>query len=334
MNQTIHTTRTIAIVFVLLVATLLPATAQTTIRRVTTTGDAGNDGSSWAEAMTLQAALAASTTPGDQVWIATGLYTPHATDRTATFSIPAGVLVYGGFIATPANNTIASRDPAVRSFLSGDLGRNRGNRDGNRNGTLPGDVPAYEATRADNSHTVVTISGAGVTLDGLNIRSGEDGTATTATARNGAGLYAGAGTAGATIRNCVFEFNEIGTNGNEDYGGGAYFTDDVTLIGCTFNDNRADRAGAVYFQKTATLTDCNFTGNTAIVLGLSGGGTYFEGIATLMGCDFTNNEALGNGGGAYFDQQATLTNCNFTNNRSMFFPDSAAVLTLMLFRLR
>ena len=65
-------------------------------RRVTTTGDAGNDGSSWTQAMTLHAALTASVW-GDQVWIAAGTYKPDATDRTVTFSIPEGVLVYGGF---------------------------------------------------------------------------------------------------------------------------------------------------------------------------------------------------------------------------------------------
>ena len=51
--------------FVLLVATFLPVAAQT-MRQVTTTGNTSADGSSWTSAMTLQAALMASTTAVDK----------------------------------------------------------------------------------------------------------------------------------------------------------------------------------------------------------------------------------------------------------------------------
>ena len=90
----------IAVAFVLLVATILPSFAQTTtIRRVIASPAGGGtpDGSDWTtNAMTLEDALMASM-EGDQVWVAAGEYKPHADDRTATFTIPAGVLVYGGF---------------------------------------------------------------------------------------------------------------------------------------------------------------------------------------------------------------------------------------------
>ena len=100
------------------------------IRRVTTTGAGNESGSSWANASQLQAALAASTTSGNQVWIAAGTYKPHADDRTATFTIPEGVLVYGGF----AGNEADDFDPATTArmgaatILSGDLMSDDGTR--------------------------------------------------------------------------------------------------------------------------------------------------------------------------------------------------------------
>ena len=109
--------RTIAVTFILIAATLLPATAQTIIRRVTMTGNTSADGSTWATAMTLQAALMASTTVGDQIWIQAGTYKPgpaddgdDATDeRAATFTILVGVRVYGGFVGDEP----ADFDPAT-----------------------------------------------------------------------------------------------------------------------------------------------------------------------------------------------------------------------------
>ena len=169
------------VAFVLLAATILPASAQT-IRRVTTTGDAGADGSSWANAMTLQTALAASTMAGDQVWIAQGTYKPDATDRTATFRIPTGVLVYGGFVGTDAAtgddgfDPVAGTDGRARetdgaftneTILSGDLATDDGTRP--TAGAAQSVIDAYIATRDDNSYSVVTLAGANVRLNGLTI---------------------------------------------------------------------------------------------------------------------------------------------------------------------
>ena len=64
--------------------------------------------SSWADACPeLQSALSVAG-PGDQVWVATGIYKPdydvdtnqHTGDREATFQLINGVAVYGGFDAT------------------------------------------------------------------------------------------------------------------------------------------------------------------------------------------------------------------------------------------
>ena len=204
----------IAVAFVLLVATILPSFAQTTtIRRVTTAGT--GDGSSWANAMALQDALMASTV-GDQVWIAAGTYKPHADDRTETFTIPAGVLVYGGFDpVADASDTDASSRSGGATILSGDLMSN------DDSGTFN-----------DNSHTVVTIGGANVTLDGLTITAGKGGNP--ADENQGAGLYAGAVATGATLTACTFNNNNASGGG-----GGAYFAVPATLANCVAVDNRA-----------------------------------------------------------------------------------------------
>ena len=279
------------------------------IRRVTTTGDALGDGSDWTKAMTLQAALEASTTVGDQVWIAEGTYKPDATDRAATFTVPAGVLVYGGFVGTEADDF----DPAntartgAATILSGDLADNDVGRE----------EADYNALRNDNSYSVVTVTGPGATLDGVTITAGESGTSGV-----GGGLYAVLGAAtNMMVRDCLF------TNNNADNsGGGAYFTESTILTGCTFTDNTAvENGGGAFFDavllgEASRLTDCTFTGNEA---GKDGGGAYFGGVlfgeaATLTGCTFTDNTTEESGGGTYFSfgEIATLMGCTFKDNEA------------------
>ena len=294
----------IGIVFVLLVATFLPSSAQT-IRRVTVGGAGNRSGTSWANASQLQAALEASNTAGDQVWIAAGTYNPHATDRTVTFSIPAGVLVYGGFAGNEA--TLANRAGGA-TILSGDLLGDDGTRPVRPLATADQTVynaarAVYDATRDDNSNnTVVTITGANVTLDGLTITAGN-----LQTYDSGGGLYAGSGTADATLTGCTFTNNEAG-----DIGGGAFFRSTVTLTDCIFIGNEADSdGGGAHFFTTATLTGCIFTGNTTAA---NGGGAGFFNPVTLTGCTFTGNTARFGGGAASFNRAATLTNCVVVGN--------------------
>ena len=298
----------------------------TPVLRVRTDGDSLADGSSWANAMTLKAALMASTTAGDQIWITAGTYMPHEDDRTATFTIPEGVLVYGGFAGdentftpddplTPANEDTRLRNAegvlTNVTILSGDLMRDDGTRpvqpaEGEDMTAYNAARAAYDATRDDNSYTVVTIAGENVTLDGLTITAGADG-------NQGAGLYVGDGTAGITLTGCTFNNNSA-----DNFGGGAYFREAATLTGCDFTGNTAgggfgQSGGGASFYGTATLTGCTFTGNEA----RSGsGGASFFGTATLTACTFAGNKSSQFGGGANFYRTATLTACTFTGNES------------------
>ena len=323
-----------------------------TIRRVTTAGNAVNDGSTWANAMSLQAALAVAIEAGDQIWIAAGTYKPvepasaisTSEEREATFTIPAGVLVYGGFEGdeasfTPDNpGTSTNEDTRDQNaegalmhvtILSGDLADNDLTDRKNANYTL---------FRNDNSYSVVTVGSADVTLDGLTIEGGEHGAEVRdlfGISRYGAGLYAGAGTAGITLTTCTFNNNSA-----DDNGGGAYFAESATLTNCVFDNNNADYGGGAYFFGTATVTSCTFTGNTVINNFSSGGGAYFSGTATVMSCTFTGNTARGifsSGGGAIFLGIATVTNGIFTGNEAtsggggVTFREAATVINSTLY---
>ena len=292
-------------------------------------GTIGGDGTTWASATTLDIALR-NASSGDQIWIKTGTYTPVslATDATTatddqremTFTIPAEVQVYGGFAGTetafdPTNDPRARNTdgtfthPTVLSgdLLGGDLAR-------------PGpdeNADPYNAARADNSNTVVTLAGANTTLDGLTITGGQDGGRLVVEFEiGGAGLFADEGATGAVIRNCLFTGNNSSGNTlGPNSGGGAYFVEAVTLTNCTFSDNRVgSNGGGAYFAAAATLTSCVFSANEAT--NGTGGGAYFAGAETTLDqCTFMNNRTLNEGGGAYFFAgETTLTNSTFTGN--------------------
>ena len=264
---------------------------------------------------------------GDQIWIAAGKYHPvtlanDATtatneERAATFNIPTGVLVYGGFAGDEA--ALVAR-AGGETILSGDLLGDDETRPDEETRPAPGEDmtaynaarTAYAASRNDNSNTVVTINDPGVTLDGLTITAGEGGTDLDGAGPNrnfgGAGLYAGVPATGITLTDCTFTGNE-----SVDSGGGATFLGTATLTGCTFigNQTPCGAGGGAYFEEETTLTSCIFTSNEANYAG--GGGAYFEEEATLTGCIFTSNEAY-SGGGLYFNSGGTIINLTLYNN--------------------
>ena len=305
--------KTLSLTLILTAATFLPAAAQT-IRRVTLTGDATADGSTWPDVMTLQAALASTLVANDQIWIQAGTYTPvtpagatpTAEERAMTFTIPAGVLVYGGFVGNePDDFDLTTDRTGGETILSGDL--------------LGGD-PArteanYEAMRNDNSLSVVTIGGNGVTLNGLTIQGGQGGADVPnpmgpITFKYGAGLYSAF--SNTTLVSCTFRSNDVTAEGT-GRGGGAHFNGAATLTSCTFTDNMAQvDGGAIYTNGsfTITLTDCTFTNNTA---SKTGGAVNLSNPSILTNCTFTGNRATFSGGAANLSA-STLTGCVFTGN--------------------
>ena len=278
--------------------TITSRPAGATIFRVTIAGAGARDGSSWANAMPLQAALAASNSL-DQVWIAGGIYKPHATDRRVSFTIQGGVMVYGGFSGNEATFDPTTNDTRPRNaegvltnvtILLGDLLGDDGTRPvrparGESYETYRVVRAVYDATRDDNSHTVVTITGSNAILDGLTITAGQGGTEVgdfnSGYTNYGAGLYAGAGTAGTTLTGCAFNNNGVGRSRS---GGGARFDGTVTLTNCTFTGNEGSGAS---FGGTATLTNCVVVGNE----GYQGGGLWFSSGGTVINSTLYNNNA-------------------------------------------
>ena len=141
--------------------------------------------------------------------------------------------------------------------------------------------------------TVLTITGAEVTLRNIIVQNGR--------AQYGAALNTSGG-ANVTAEGCVFRNN---------YGSG--------------ESQYSFVYGAVRVQSncTMTLTDCEFTGNT-VVAGI-GSAFYSTGMATLTNCSFTNNSgktlhlehnntSRSDGAAAFDGGTAVLTDCSFINN--------------------
>ncbi|MFM2092492.1 MAG: hypothetical protein RLZZ127_2981, partial [Planctomycetota bacterium] len=215
---------------------------------------AGN-GTSWADAYPrLEQALVAAL-PGDQVWVAAGLYVPTTgTDQAASFTVGSQVSVFGGFAGGETSRQ--DRDPDAHPVvLSGEIGA---------------------AGPGDNSDVVVVMQ-PGSVLDGVTVRDGDGtadgagvriGTATDVaivrcrilanrTTANGAGLSIAAG-GGATVLGTVFEGNVAGGNG----GAIANASARSAFVNCVFTANAAGIGGAVY-TGGALIASSTFSGNSA-----------------------------------------------------------------------
>ncbi len=232
------------------------------------------DGMRWDSAfLHLQEALAQASDT-DEIRVAEGLYWPDLGggqtpgDRTASFQLPDGVNLYGGFPS--GGGTWDQRNPSVhKSILSGDIG-----------------VPHLTS---DNSYHVVTATGAGRTsiLDGLVIIAGfANGNGAY---MDGAGIYNLHGSP--LVRNCT-----LVANAAAGAGGGAYNSySNPAFINCVFSGNTAgDCGGGVYSEQgDVTVTNCTFTANHAI---WRAGGVFDRtGTTTLTNCILWGNSRLSKG---------------------------------------
>ena len=297
-----------------------------------------NDGTSWANAYTdLQDALGQAG-PGDSIFVADGIYLPTTgTNRTISFTIPRGVLVYGGFASGEAN--LAARDLSLgnETILSGDIGIGI---------TTLGDFD--DAGYDDNSYHVVSMINADALLDGFIVQGGNANGSESD--EEGGGIYA---IEAETLRNMTVRYNissgdgggmfisnsSIGTltavncmvydNKSED-GGGMYLenesTGTITAVNCMVYDNEAkDDGGGMYLWSesigTVTAVNCMVYGNEAKH---DGGGMFLEnestGTLTAVNCTVYDNKAEGDGGGMllYNESTGTLTavNCTVYDNKA------------------
>jgi uncharacterized repeat protein (TIGR01451 family) len=281
-----------------------------------------HDGLSWATAYTtVQEGLDAAT-PGDEIWVAEGVYTPTNTiGRWATFQLMSGVALYGGFLGYGTGETLRSqRDWETHvTVLSGDL-------DGNDVTDPSGVVTDTDNITGTNAYHVVTGSGVTETavLDGFTITGGDPGggmynfggspTLTNVTFSGNYANYDGGGMYNGWYSNPTLTDVTFSGNGADDEGGGMYNDDsNPTLTNVTFSDNYALIGGGMYNDDSnPTLIDVTFSGNGA----LAGGGMDNDNSSpTLINVTFSgNNGGLLGGGMINYGSDPTLTNVTFSGN--------------------
>jgi predicted outer membrane repeat protein len=276
-------------------------------------------GTSWTDPCSLQTALSRAA-KGDEIWVAQGLYVPgEPAEVEATFLIPSGVALYGGFVGT--ESTREQRDwTAHPTILSGDLEGD----DANSNGNI---AETWEDIRGTNAYHVVTFDPTTeitpeTIIDGFTITAGNaDGPAVD---DRGGGLYCPLILA---RPDCSPTLINLVISGNSARQGGGLFVQNgaahMVLTQVTFQGNRAtDRGGGLYAQNGSfpVLTDVTFTGNH----GDKGGGFYSgsnksEAGITLTRVDLIDNYAERDGGGAYLygyqaGHRSTFTDVTFHGN--------------------
>ena len=286
---------------VLILAPASAARATPSILHVAPDGVNSGNCDSWANACTLQHALAVAFS-GDEIWVKAGVYYP-GTNRADTFTLENGVAIYGGFEGTE-NSRNQRNWQANITILSGDIDQNDTNTDGNNIAETWNDI------WGNNAYHVVVGDGTDNTavLDGFVITAG---LATGQWPRErGGGVFNSGGSP--KITNVTFSGNYAA-----NYGGGmSNMTSSPTLTNVTFSGNSATyHGGGMYNDSSSspTLTNVTFSGNSTAHYG--GGMSNFQSSPTLTNVIFSGNSAPSGGG---MDDQGgsspTLTNVTFSGN--------------------
>lgn len=265
------------------------------------------DGLSWATAFDSPNAALAIAQSGDKVWVKTGRYPAgNPVDRTdprsATFSIPSGVALIGGFDGTEVD--LAERAGHYeKTILSGDLGQ-PGLSDDNAYHVVSCRLSSGFPTGLTELNGFV-IEGGNADLPGEAVGGGvfmfntplwmSNCTIRNNRATYGAGLHAQP--AAMWVSMCKFINNHASKSGGAIWGHAISFK----LSHSTFRRNSADKGGAVYFN--ASLDD--IPGALPIVL--LHNALFFDNQARRGGAIFV-------GGSAYSSGKATFTNCTIAYN--------------------
>jgi hypothetical protein len=260
---------------------------------------APSDGSNWHHAyLRLDDALAVAG-QDSIIRIAAGTYRPDTTGlvdpRDATFALPSGVVLEGGYAGASATDPETRDTAAYETRLSGDIG-------------VPTD-------KTDNCYHVLRADGVddGTVIDGLTIIAGNaDGAGGP---NQGGGILINGGSP--TVRDCTLRENSA------QYGGGIFNNGGTaTLERVLFDGNEATASGgalynyAVLGASGVSVLDCDFVNNVAF----SNGGAVrnWDSAATFHACTFTSNHvryggaAVANGG----QGAPVFVRCIFENNRT------------------
>ncbi len=283
---------------------------------------AGGDGRSWAtafkelrDALDLAGAAAVDTIPGttdpdrsndvSEIWVAEGTYTPHASDRTASFVLVDGISLYGGFAGFEGTLEQRNPDPLTNyCVLSGDLA-----------GNDAGHTDLNDASRSDNSLHVLRADASvrSARVAGFQIFGGNGLNV------DGGGLLNSGGRIDLTDLIFSFHAARSGAAVADTASGGR-----LTISNCTFQYNTATASGGAVLLRNGEISDCVFRQNDAN----QGGGIAVVGSGgslTAVRCEFDRNRAITDdffgpqpqGGGIYGDRFCTklhLETCDFHDN--------------------
>jgi len=239
-------------------------TIDTTRHYASPTGLGSGSCESWANACTLNYALALASS-GDEIWVKAGTYLPGA-NRSDTFNLKNGVAVYGGFAGSETARSQRNWKNNA-TILSGEIGG---------------------ASTSDNIvHIVKAVSVGNTTvLDGFTITRGT-ATGSVMAEMQGAGLYSD--NSSPVLANLTFSSNDAG------YGGAIYLRNSTPFILNTiFSANRATvHGGAMYlYYSNPTLTQVVFNGNFTVMSTGMGAALYTNASSpTLTNTTFYNNSS-------------------------------------------
>ena len=287
------------------------AAAAGTVYYVSYGGD-GSNGLSWTTAFTdLQVALATAVS-GDEIWVASGVYTPGTT-VSDTFSLVPGASLLGGFAGTPGTEG----DPTARDWkanltiLSGDIG-------GDDVTDANGVITSTDGITGTNSFHVVSADGAAGTpitgttrLDGFTITGGQANGAYPGD--SGGGFYCDGSGSGSecspSLRNVIFSGNaaDYCGGGMANYGQNGGFSGPSVVDVTFFGNTAAVWGGAMYNdgfdgESSPNLTNVTFSDNTAGYYGGAMAHYAVQGVSSpgLVNVTFSGNAAT-YGGGAMFN---------------------------------
>ena len=294
------------------------------VRYVKPVGTGTGNGSSWVNAMDLQAALDGYMA-GDFFYLMKGSYTPAAKDkdgmvitdiREATYALSDRIILYGGFAGTEtgadAAAVLAAREMSLihstnATTIEGDIGALRTETDANND---------------DNVKQLFHLSAGRIaTLDGLTVARAYN------TAEDGAGLRAESGS-NMTLRNCRFLGNRARDGGAIFVRSSVAFPATLTVTDCTFGDNEANTGGGIRISVGGrlTATGSRFERNRSLAASAGGGAIMgaYDASLTVTNCTFERNSSA-NDGGAIYASGGALTTTGGTFEMNSAADDGGAI---------
>ncbi|MGE0479777.1 MAG: right-handed parallel beta-helix repeat-containing protein [Phycisphaerae bacterium] len=298
-------------------------------------------GGNWTDALNRIQPAVDIATPGDEIWVATGVY-DSLVDEQPVVRLKGGVALYGGFAGFEtareqrdwaANQTILRHSNTVGRTVEATNAAPMATLDGFTIGPGMSFPPFPNGAGVYAPSADLTIENCRITQNQCEDVSGRGG-----------GLYCTNGTL--IVRNSEFSANRTSCAAPAPFAGpgedgGAVYLENMssaTFERCTFSSNRTGDArsdltiggrgghgGALCaYSSNVTIRDSQFSGNvTGYAAGISptalggyGGAVYFQGGSLrIHASSFTNNRTAGGGGAvAVAGGVAILDRCEFTSN--------------------